>query len=184
MEHEAADSPVEIRYLRHNQNNGVAAARNTCVRRARGSWIAFFDDDQIADANWLANLKATADLTHADCVAGPCVPVASGSPLPLSIRRTLGDNPLLWRRRGRLHSRPHQRLKATPAAIGTGNVLIRKALFGEIGAFKETLRRGEDMEFFLRAERHGAKIVTAPDAIIYHVVLDERMAPEVLLSGS
>ncbi|HKD05121.1 MAG TPA: glycosyltransferase family 2 protein [Bryobacteraceae bacterium] len=180
----SSGAAVEVRYVRHARNVGVAAARNTCVRHARGAWIAFFDDDQLADADWLVNLRATAERTGADCVAGPCVPVASGRPLPLSIRRTVGDNPLLRHRRRGDSLDPRRWLNPMPTAVGTGNVLIRKMLFEKIGAFSETLRRGEDMEFFLRADRQGAKIVTAPDAIIYHVVPEDRMTPEVLLSAA
>ena len=63
-------SPVEFHYLQHIQNMGVAAARNTCIQNARGEWVAFFDDDQIADQNWLINLLTTAKATGADCIGG------------------------------------------------------------------------------------------------------------------
>ena len=52
-------SSVEIRYIRQN-NSGVATARNTGVRHALGNWVAFFDDDQIADRDWLIRLLAAA----------------------------------------------------------------------------------------------------------------------------
>jgi len=40
------------------------------------------------------------------------------------------------------------------------------------------------MEFFLRAYRQGAAIALAPNAIIYHIVSDERLAPEMLLGAA
>src|ERR1035437_1804267 len=64
-------SDAEIRYFRHDVNRGIAAARNTCVREARGEWLAFFDDDEIADHNWLSNLVTTGRTSGADCVGGP-----------------------------------------------------------------------------------------------------------------
>ena len=48
-------APVE---LVREVKPGVAAARNRGVREAQGSWIAFFDDDQIADRHWLSELRA------------------------------------------------------------------------------------------------------------------------------
>jgi glycosyltransferase involved in cell wall biosynthesis len=35
----------EVRLIRHNQNRGVAEARNTVMAHAQGTFIAFFDDD-------------------------------------------------------------------------------------------------------------------------------------------
>src|SRR5688500_4978258 len=39
---------------------GIVPARNCGLREARGQWIAFFNDDQIAELNWLAELFAMA----------------------------------------------------------------------------------------------------------------------------
>src|SRR5206468_3209731 len=110
------------------------------------------------------------------------VPIASGEPLPRSISRVVGGNPIQCRRARRSSLDPRRWLNAT--SIGTGNVLVRTKLFEEIGPFSESLRRGEDMEFFLRAYRQGAAIALAPNAIIYHIVSDERLAPEMLLGAA
>ena len=40
-----------VRYIRHEQNKGLPAGRNTGIRAAKGSYIAFLDDDD----EWKAN---------------------------------------------------------------------------------------------------------------------------------
>lgn len=46
-----AGKDSRVRYLRHTKNQGVAQARNTGIREARGKWIAFLDGDDL----WMPN---------------------------------------------------------------------------------------------------------------------------------
>src|SRR5262245_20764710 len=53
-------SPFEIAYW-HEPRRGIAAARNAGMRMAiefGADWIAFLDDDEVAEPDWLANLMA------------------------------------------------------------------------------------------------------------------------------
>lgn len=50
---------------------GVANARNTAVKHARGKFVAFLDDDEVATPQWLAKLFAAYEHTKADVVFGP-----------------------------------------------------------------------------------------------------------------
>ena len=49
---------------------GIAVCRNRGITEAHGAWIAFFDDDQLADPQWLASLMDTAQRQEAHCVGG------------------------------------------------------------------------------------------------------------------
>jgi succinoglycan biosynthesis protein ExoM len=50
---------------------GVANARNKAVGLAKGAYIAFLDDDEVAKPNWLADMMAAHYATGADVVFGP-----------------------------------------------------------------------------------------------------------------
>jgi glycosyltransferase involved in cell wall biosynthesis len=41
----AADASIDVQYVRHEENRGANAARNTAIREATGEYLAFLDDD-------------------------------------------------------------------------------------------------------------------------------------------
>ncbi len=67
----ASKSSLNIQYL-HDPNPGVANARNTALKAAKGRYLAFLDDDQEALENWLQNLMHTSRAYNAALVFGPC----------------------------------------------------------------------------------------------------------------
>lgn len=174
-------SPVRLHYTRQ-EHAGVAAARNRGVGKAIGGWIAFFDDDQIADSNWLIELMEKASAEDADCVGGPCLlklPVDCDRKLDRTIRRLLGEEPMLRQEGIFLDSGLDPRKRE--ATIGTGNALVKRSLFEQAGLFCESLVCGEDREFFQRARKIGARFANAPSAIIYHVIPSARLTAPYLL---
>ncbi len=69
-EHLEREANVAFRY-EVEPAAGVANARNTAVGLAKGSFIAFLDDDEVAKPNWLKDLMAVQMETKADVVFGP-----------------------------------------------------------------------------------------------------------------
>ena len=163
-----AGSPVKIRYI-STEGRGVSHARNIGVAKSRGEWIAFFDQDQLAESHWLRELYVTALATGASAVEGPrdiALPQEQLSKLSSLCRRTLGermDGP-----------EPHKTYGRTCSC--TGNVLINRKVFDVVGGFDESLLRGgEDWEFFRKVRGAGFDIWYAPRALVHHIISSERL---------
>lgn len=164
----AAGSRVPIRYVR-GAGGGVAAARNMGVAEARGRWIAFFDDDQLAEVDWLKNLVATALERGADCVGGTILldlPQGHLSRLAPVCRSILGEH---------VHSDRATRLRGK-FLPPTGNLLISRRVFDAIGVFDASmLYGGEDSDLVVRARAAGFDIWLAPAAVVHHVIPPTRL---------
>ncbi|HEX5102880.1 MAG TPA: glycosyltransferase family 2 protein [Pirellulaceae bacterium] len=171
----AAESPAPVRGIFEPQK-GVVAARNRGIREARGRWIAFFDDDQLADPRWLAELWRGAHDNSCRVVGGAVhlvLPMGCTRRLDPTVRMLLGesilsDQPLPYG--GRL----------TP---GCGNLMIERTVFDEVGLFETAIDgRGEDTDLFVRIERAGIAAWYFPQAIIHHLTPPERLEPPYLLN--
>jgi hypothetical protein len=130
-----------VRYIYQN-NAGLAAARNTGIRHARGSLLTFLDSDDLFLPEKLTLLRETLDANpRLGMVAGQAILIDElGEPLgevfergfPSEISDLLLGNPL-----------------------HVGSVLLRREWQARIGLFDETLRSYEDWDMWLRLARAG-----------------------------
>jgi GT2 family glycosyltransferase len=168
VKHAHAESKHPIRYV-HEAEPGIVAARNRGIAAAQGNWIAFFDDDQLADWHWLAELYRGATERGALSVGGAvnlALPADCERQLAPQVRMLLGeaihgDEPLRYS--GRI----------TP---GCGNWMLARSAFERVGNFQRSIAgRGEDTDLFERLERAGIPSWYVPTAVIHHMTPPERL---------
>jgi len=171
VETAAKEALIAIRYVTSGASN-IAAARNKCLAEARGRWIAFIDDDEIAERDWLSKLIETQRAYGADVVKG----YVRGVYPPKTPGWVLAGNP---------YTRDFGPTGKPLQEVGAGNVFFTHELvethelrfdarFGRSG--------GEDTDFFQRAHSLGARIVASREAIVDEVVPPDRVTRDYIRS--
>jgi len=163
VEEAAAREPVPVRYVLHECRAGIGSARNRGVREAHGEWVVFFDDDQLAEPCWLGRLIEVAKNQGAVCVGGPrCLDLAPQHLAALGpvCRGVLGEH---------LYLEPPSVLEGKELP-STGNLLIARRVFEQIGVFEAGFSGCEDTEFLNRLRAGGFAIWTAPRAMCAHMI--------------
>lgn len=69
---EAKEKGIEIRYYCEPEPN-ISIARNRCAAECRGEFLAFIDDDEWAQPDWLEKLVEVQREHNADVVHGLCI---------------------------------------------------------------------------------------------------------------
>lgn len=138
-----------IRILRHEQNRGAAAARNTAMRDARGEFLAWIDSDDEWLPEKLAQQIALLQRTGADACACDYFMVTAGHEHPVRIPASAD-----WRRT--LHAE---------CRLAAGSTLVvRRACLEKVGLLDEALRSHEDWDWCLRLAKHS-RLVIAPELL-------------------
>ena len=137
-----------ITYLARNQNGGVAAARNTAIRVARGRYIALLDADDSWEPEYLAEQLA---VLEADPTLAAIYPNAL----------IVGDHPHAGRTF--MDVCPSQGPVTIASLLNaTCNVFISSTIRLEplvgVGLFDENLRSAEDFEMWVRLIAGGHRI--------------------------
>jgi glycosyltransferase involved in cell wall biosynthesis len=164
----AENSPVPLRLV-HESTPGGAYAHNRGISAAAGEWIAWFDDDEIADPQWLSALLDTAKRQNVISVGGAVkLRFVDGHSRPLgrAVRRLLGES------NGWHAQRPYSR-KEGP---GSGNQLLHRKVFDRIGDYDvQYNRRGYDTDFYRRMREAGIDSWYTPHAIVQHMTPPSRL---------
>ena len=173
----AEKSDCQIRYVMESQP-GVSFARNRGIQESNATWIAFFDDDELAEPDWLLQLLTAATENQVKCVGGGVkLKFRGGSDRKLRpwVRVMFGSTDDM--EGGRIYDG-----KRVP---GAGNMLIHKEVFEKIGFFRTDLvEGGEDTDLYHRMRRAGFEAYHTPLAVIHHQIPTSRIEPKYLRSTS
>lgn len=158
-----AKAPFPVYYV-HEPVRGISRARNAALDKAAAlssDWIAFIDDDETADPDWLAILMAP-EYRHLPILGGQHL-YDYPDPLPFWMLRP--------RRQG--DAQPLAKMRA----VGAGNIRISAAVIHDGVRFDESrgLLGQEDDRFCLDAARLGFSIHRIAHAITRGPFHAERM---------
>lgn len=126
-------------------------ARNDAIKSAKGDYILLYDDDSRVDSNWIKEHLKVLDFFQADISSGVSLSTI-GAEIP-----------------------EHYSYFRWGDQLDTGNVLLKKSIFEEIGYFdlKFEKQRMGDGEFGLRAYLNGYKNISNPKAKRIHLKVSE-----------
>ena len=161
-----------IRYVKE-LHPGLGWAHNCGLAHARGTYIAFTDDDVIVDRHWLSELMRGFALgANVGCVSGLVVPQEIETPAQFLFDAHSGFSKGYRRRVYDMRAnRPEDRLFPYRASMfGTGaNMAYRADALRSVGALDPVFGTGEDLDIFFRIVDAGYQLVYQPTALVHHV---------------
>jgi len=160
----AAVFPIEY-HIEPERN--ISLARNRSIDNARGNMIAFIDDDEFPESDWLSTHFRTLGDSQASGVLGP-------------VRAHFDLQPPAWLTKSGLLERREfatgQRL-TNARYTRTGNVLLWRSAFADReDRFDPAYGRtgGGDAVFFKRMMGKGYTFIWCNEAVVYETILPER----------
>lgn len=167
----AANSGIEAKYGMEPTPN-IALARNLVVRNARGEYLAFIDDDEFPNDDWLLVMLKACQSYNVAGVLAPVLPHFETTPPAWLVRAGFYDR--LRHETGFIMSWQESR---------TGNVLIRRNILDGIDqVFTPAFGAGgEDQDFFRRMNAAGHKFIWCDEAPAYETVPPHRWTRSFLL---
>lgn len=160
---------LKIHYFSH-LGKGIASVRNRVLKESMAlnpDYIAFIDDDEYPDENWIFNAYKAFAKYNADVVTGPSILRFVDSKLnELKVPGWIKNNSRFKFKRTRRQS---GFLCKTAA---TNNVMIKAEVLRKMGFwFDESYKKmtGEDVDFFGRVYDLGYRIVWCKEAVVYGI---------------
>ncbi len=159
----AAEFP-QVEYVRLETNRGPAAARNKGASLAKGTILAFTDDDCEPPPDWLEALqKGFEKYPHAIAVGG-----IQQAPTHLLQKNRFAQYEYFTTTQ--IYQVGNQPVTGSPAPGGTNNLAVFRQAFQQIGGFDESFptAAGEDTDLLQRLTTNGGITVCLPLAVTHH----------------
>ncbi len=164
----AATVDFPVRYA-YEARQGLPFARNRGLAEAQGDWVSFFDDDQLAEPDWLLTLHREAQSRSLKCVGGARDLVIEADEIPSLhpyCRKLLGES----------HGGAGSQRYSRTFLPTTGNVLVHRSVIRQLGGFNNNwLEGGEDTNFFNRLIGSGVEAWFVPTALVHHLIPANRL---------
>jgi glycosyltransferase involved in cell wall biosynthesis len=179
--------------ISHAKNLGVAAARNTVLREAKGAFVAYFDDDDVSrpdrlTAQWerITAYERAVEGALVLCYSHRDVVAADGRLKPDAV-------PAI----GNRMPEPHGSLVAdyilglnVPSdrpwgPLGSCTLMARRSVFQAIGGFDPSFRRCAEWDLAIRAAFLGAHFISVSRPLItQHLTTSDDKSPGIALKYS
>lgn len=164
-----------IRYV-YEEHLGSSWARNAGWHAAQGKYIAYVDDDEIADQFWLRFLMSGFEgrMTFVSAVGGAVILDWGGKRpdwLPITLEKFYSG----------VDFGQNSRILTNEEYPLTANLVVLRELVDKLGGFQTALGHvgnlpsgGEDIDLISRIRSSGAEIFYEPKAIVYHHIPKSR----------
>jgi GT2 family glycosyltransferase len=158
---------------------GLSCARNKGLAEARGTYLAYTDDDVAVDARWIEGLlKGFRSAADVGCVTG----LVATAEISGAAEEYFDARAASWSTRCEAQrfdldgsASDDALYPYSPGIFGTGaNLAFDRAMLLRLGGFDEALgagtrtRGGEDLDIFVRVLRAGRALVYEPAALVWH----------------
>lgn len=157
------------------EKQGLSHARNRGIVEAGGKYVAFTDDDAIAEKRWLASLHQGLMKYDCECVGGKIF-LKTEKAIPGWLKEEL------WGFLGYLDYGDKEISFDNELYPFGGNMVFAKDVFNKTGYFNPNFGRigdkdfgGDEYELFTRFLASGGKGMYIPSAIVYHVIGREKL---------
>jgi glycosyltransferase involved in cell wall biosynthesis len=141
---------LDLKYWKQEEK-ALWRARNEAIQAAKGDYILLYDDDSLVENDWIHQHLKTLDFFDADLSSGVSIST-HGDKIP-----------------------PHYSYFRWSEQLDTGNVLLKKSIFKNIGLFDQQFekQRMGDGEFGLRSYLAGYKNISNYRAKRIHLKVPE-----------
>ena len=154
---------IKLKYYLQPKKN-ISITRNIGLGNATGDYICFIDDDETADGYWIKNFSQTLTHYNADGAFGNVIPVYST------------DVPEEFQQKKYYFAEIGDTGEAAKIFFTTNAILKADFLKKRNISFEPSygLTGGEDVHFFERLEKAGAKFIYCKEAITYEYIPPSR----------